>query len=56
MGSKYYKRFFQTLLALVLILPTFFTGFIPPFGAEAEVTNLRVTISSGGNEVLFNRM
>ena len=51
MGSKYYKRCFQTLLALVLILPTFFTGFILPLRAEAVVTNSGDTISSGGNEV-----
>lgn len=51
MGSKYYKRCFQTLLALVLILPTFFTGFILPLPAEAVVTNSGVAISSGGDEV-----
>jgi endo-alpha-N-acetylgalactosaminidase len=51
MGSKIYKRFSYILLVLVLFLPTFLTGFIPPLRAEAEVTNPWVTISSGGNEV-----
>ncbi|PGY10090.1 endo-alpha-N-acetylgalactosaminidase [Bacillus sp. AFS031507] len=51
MGSKYYQRFIRTLLALVLFLPTFLTGFIPPLRATAEVTNPWVTISTGGNEV-----
>ncbi|MBV7505546.1 endo-alpha-N-acetylgalactosaminidase [Bacillus sp. sid0103] len=51
MGRKYYKRLTYTLLALVLFLPTFLTGFIPPLRATAEVTNPWVTISTGGNEV-----
>jgi endo-alpha-N-acetylgalactosaminidase len=51
LGSKYFKRFNHALIALVLFLPTFLTGFIPPLRAEAEVTNPWVAISSGGNEV-----
>jgi endo-alpha-N-acetylgalactosaminidase len=51
LGSKYFIGSFNILLALVLILPTFLTGFIPPIRAEAEVANPWVTISSGGNEV-----
>jgi endo-alpha-N-acetylgalactosaminidase len=44
--SKYYKRFINILFALVLFLPTFLTGFIPPLRATAEVTNP----GSGGTE------
>ena len=51
MSRNNYKRFSYTLLALVLFLPTFLTGFIPPLRAVAEVTNPWVTISTGGNEV-----
>lgn len=51
LGSKYFMGSFNILLALVLILPTFLTGFIPPVRADAEVANPWVTISSGGNEV-----
>ncbi|MEH7083513.1 endo-alpha-N-acetylgalactosaminidase family protein [Neobacillus drentensis] len=51
MSRNNYKRFSHTLLALVLFLPTFLTGFIPPLRAVAEVKNPWVTISTGGNEV-----
>ncbi|WP_223589541.1 endo-alpha-N-acetylgalactosaminidase family protein [Neobacillus bataviensis] len=51
MSRNNYKRFSYTLLAIVLFLPTFLTGFIPPLHAIAEVTNPWVTISAGGNEV-----
>ena len=51
MRSKYYKRVTNALIAFILFLPTFLTGFIPPLRAEAVVTNPWATISSGGNEV-----
>ncbi|WHY77082.1 endo-alpha-N-acetylgalactosaminidase family protein [Neobacillus sp. WH10] len=51
MRSKYYKRVTNALIAFVLFLPMFLTGFTPPLRAEAVVTNPWVTISSGGNEV-----
>ncbi|MEH7011573.1 endo-alpha-N-acetylgalactosaminidase family protein [Neobacillus niacini] len=50
MGSKYFKRFSHTLLAILLFLPSFLTGFIPPLRAEATMTNPEDTISTGGNE------
>jgi endo-alpha-N-acetylgalactosaminidase len=51
LGSRKVRRFSHILLALVLFLPAFLSGFIPPVHVAAEVTNPWMTISNGGNEV-----
>ncbi|WP_284036478.1 endo-alpha-N-acetylgalactosaminidase family protein [Neobacillus sp. 114] len=51
MGRKFYKRATHILIAFLLCLPTFLTGFIPPLKVSAEITNPWVTVSNGGNEV-----
>ncbi|MFE7916054.1 hypothetical protein, partial [Bacillus mobilis] len=51
MESKHFKRAFNTLLALVLIVPTFLVSMIVPLHVGANVSNPWVTISSGGNEI-----
>ncbi|MDJ1478560.1 endo-alpha-N-acetylgalactosaminidase family protein [Bacillus sp. LS15-K4] len=51
MESKHFKRAFNTLLALVLIVPTFLVSMMVPLHVGANVSNPWVTISSGGNEI-----
>ncbi|WHY00189.1 endo-alpha-N-acetylgalactosaminidase family protein [Neobacillus sp. DY30] len=51
MRSKYFKRITHSLLAIVLFLPMFLTGFVPPVSAEAPQTNSEDPILTGGNDV-----
>lgn len=51
MRIKHIKKSFSTFLALMLILPTFLTGFVSPAKVAAQVTNPWVTVSNGGNEI-----
>ncbi|MFF2876368.1 endo-alpha-N-acetylgalactosaminidase family protein [Gottfriedia sp. NPDC057991] len=51
MERKHFKKTFNTILALMLILPTFLVNMIPTIRVGANVSNPWVTFSSGGNEI-----